>query len=173
MQRTGTAIVAGGSIGGLFAAAALLKAGWSVRVLERARVELAGRGAGIVTHQRLNDAFSAVGANTTDLGVPVQDRVAFDISCSIVKKMSCPQIVTSWDRIHQILRALIPEGAYHLGQSVVGYEKGKGGSQPFLMMRAEKVLTCLSGQIGFALLCVGRCCRTLSRPTLGMSFGVR
>ena len=77
MGKTGTAIVAGGSIGGLFAAAALLKAGWSVRVFERVGVELAGRGAGIVTHAPLIDAFKAVGAATDNLGVPVEERVAF------------------------------------------------------------------------------------------------
>ncbi|MFT7107851.1 MAG: hypothetical protein ACJAVT_002380, partial [Yoonia sp.] len=26
--------------------------------------------------------------------------------------------MTSWDRIHQILRQLIPEGCYHLGQHI-------------------------------------------------------
>lgn len=124
MRRKGTAIVAGGSIGGLFAAATLLKAGWSVRVFERAGVELAGRGAGIVTHEALIDAFETVGADTKELGVPVKDRVAFDIDCDIVKQKSYPQVVTSWDRIHQILRALIPEGAYQLGRSVIGYEEG-------------------------------------------------
>ena len=41
----GRAIVAGGSIGGLFAAAALRKAGWDVTVYERTGVELSGRGA--------------------------------------------------------------------------------------------------------------------------------
>ncbi len=122
MARTGTAIVAGGSIGGLFAAAALMKAGWTVRVFERTAVELAGRGAGIVTHETLINAFAAVGAETRNLGVPVEHRVAFDLACQVVKKTSYPQIVTSWDRIHQILRALIPEGVYCLGRAVVGYE---------------------------------------------------
>ena len=37
------AIVAGGSIGGLFAAAALRRAGWDVDVFEQSKVELTGR----------------------------------------------------------------------------------------------------------------------------------
>lgn len=127
MQRAGTAIVAGGSIGGLFVAAALLNAGWSVRVFERTAVELAGRGAGIVTHKQLIEAFDAVGAATDDLGVAVEDRIAFDITGAVVERMRYPQIVTSWDRIHQILRVLMPEGTYNLGRGITGYKETGSG----------------------------------------------
>lgn len=51
------AIVSGGSIGGLFAASALLRAGWSVDIYERTEEELSGRGAGIVTHEKLINAL--------------------------------------------------------------------------------------------------------------------
>jgi 2-polyprenyl-6-methoxyphenol hydroxylase-like FAD-dependent oxidoreductase len=44
------AIVVGGSLGGLFAANLLSRNGWEVDVFERVPEELAGRGAGIVTH---------------------------------------------------------------------------------------------------------------------------
>lgn len=47
------AIVAGGSLGGLFAANLLTRSGWDVDVFERVPEELAGRGAGIVTHPEL------------------------------------------------------------------------------------------------------------------------
>ena len=127
VQRPGTAIVAGGSIGGLFTAAALLKVGWSVRVFERSAVELAGRGAGIVTHRRLIDAFDSVGAATDELGVAVGNRIAIDITGALVERLHFPQIVTSWDRIHQILRVLIPEGTYHLGCGITGYEETGSG----------------------------------------------
>ena len=115
------AVVSGGSIGGLFAAAALLRAGWTVDVFERTEIELAGRGAGIVTHDRLIEAFKAVGADLTDLGVRVQDRVAYDKAGSAVAVLPFPQVVTSWDRIYQILRRLIPIGHYHLGRHITGY----------------------------------------------------
>jgi 2-polyprenyl-6-methoxyphenol hydroxylase-like FAD-dependent oxidoreductase len=65
------AIIAGGSIGGLFAALFLHRAGWDVVVLERTEVELSGRGAGIVTHDLLNRLIVQAGAPITDLGVPV------------------------------------------------------------------------------------------------------
>ena len=126
MQTPGTAIVAGGSIGGLFAASALLNAGWQVRVYERSDVELAGRGAGIVTHEPLVKALKSVGASISNLGVAVEDRVAFDISGEVIARMRYPQIVTSWDRIHQILRALMPDGAYRPGNEVTGYVQKDG-----------------------------------------------
>ncbi|MEO1194212.1 MAG: NAD(P)-binding protein [Pseudomonadota bacterium] len=44
----GKAIVVGGSIGGLFTATLLRKAGWQVEVYEAAAVPLSGRGTGIV-----------------------------------------------------------------------------------------------------------------------------
>lgn len=118
---TGRAIIAGGSIGGLFAACALLRAGWEVDVFERTEVELAGRGAGIVTHDALLDALKAVGADLSGLGVQVHERVAFDKTGARVAAIPYPQVVTSWDRIHQMLRRLIPEGRYHLGRHVTGY----------------------------------------------------
>lgn len=121
------AIIVGGSIGGLFTAAALLKAGWQVDVFERTEVELGGRGAGIVTHDILIDALRRVGANLDDLGVEVATRVAFDKTGNRIAEMPYSQIVTSWDRIHQSLRRLIPADHHHLGRQVTGYTQTNGG----------------------------------------------
>lgn len=117
---TGHAIVCGGSIGGCFAAAALMRAGWTVTVLERSAAELSGRGAGIVTHDLLEAALEAVGAGTANLGVQVRERVAWDRTGARVAALPMPQVVTSWDRIHSSLRRLIPDDAYWLGCHVAG-----------------------------------------------------
>ncbi len=53
--------VIGGSMGGLFAALLLLRQGVEVDIYERNATELAGRGAGIVTHARLRAAIEAAG----------------------------------------------------------------------------------------------------------------
>jgi 2-polyprenyl-6-methoxyphenol hydroxylase-like FAD-dependent oxidoreductase len=123
----GRALICGGSIGGLFAAAMLRRAGWEAVVLERSRTELSGRGAGIVTHDLLNGLIRAAGAATDDLGVSVTERVAFDRTGGRVATLALPQIVTSWDRVHSALRALVPDGGYRLGQSVTGSRQTAGG----------------------------------------------
>lgn len=122
------AIICGGSIGGLFCAAHLRKAGWETIVLERSRSELSGRGAGIVTHDLLVKLIADTGAAITDLGVQVQDRIAFDLTGDRVATLPLPQIVTSWDRVHSLLRALIPQGDYLLDKTVARYhDKGADG----------------------------------------------
>lgn len=124
---TGKALVAGGSIGGLFAANALSAKGWEVRVYERSPVELAGRGAGIVTHDRLIAALEAVGASTRDIGVALNDRVAFAKDGSVAHRIHLPQVVTSWDRMYQVLRRNLPDDLHHLGRSVARYEETADG----------------------------------------------
>ena len=146
---TKRAIISGGSIGGLFAATALLKAGWRVDIYERTAVELSGRGAGIVTHDTLNDALKAVGADMTDLGVQVQDRVAFHKGGGRVATLPYPQIVTSWDRIHQMLRRLIPTGSYHLGQHITGYSQNADEVTALLADGTTRSADLLVGADGF------------------------
>ncbi len=60
MTQQRRALVIGGSLGGLFAAHLLRNDGWKVDVFERVPDELAGRGAGIVTHPELFDALVAM-----------------------------------------------------------------------------------------------------------------
>lgn len=124
---TKSAIISGGSIGGLFAAAALWRAGWDVDVFERVDVPLSGRGAGIVTHATLLNALTSVGADLDNLGVQVEDRVAFSKDNSRVATLPYRQVVTSWDRMHQVLRNLIPNENYHLGRHVTGYSQDASG----------------------------------------------
>lgn len=143
------AIISGGSIGGLFAAAALLKQGWDVDVYERVDVELAGRGAGIVTHNALIKALTAVGADLTDLGVQVQTRVAYDKSGRQVATLPYPQIVTSWDRIHQLLRKLIPAGRYHLGKYITRYAQNDTGVTATFADGSSATCDLLVGADGF------------------------
>jgi len=124
-----TAVVCGGSIGGLFAALLLRKRGWDVTIVERNATELSGRGAGIVTHDILNALIVEAGGTTDALGVAVADRVAFGRDGGEAARLPFPQVVTSWDRVHSMLRALMPEGAYRLGVPVRGYRQDDDGAE--------------------------------------------
>jgi 2-polyprenyl-6-methoxyphenol hydroxylase-like FAD-dependent oxidoreductase len=124
---TKRAIVVGGSISGLFAAALLRRKGWQADVFERVDVELKGRGAGIVSHPELLDILDESGAGTTDLGVHVSDRVLFDREGNVIKHRHFPQILTSWDRLQNLARRVQPEGTYRLNHNLVGFEQDANG----------------------------------------------
>src|SRR5436309_9794699 len=103
--RRRRAIIIGGSMSGLFAAAFLRQAGWDCDVYERSSVELVGRGAGITTHPELLDALEKSGAGTRDLGIEVRKRIAIDRQGRITGERPLRQILTSWDRLQRLLRA--------------------------------------------------------------------
>src|SRR5271167_1917382 len=103
------ALIIGASMSGLFSAALLVKAGWIVDIYERSGVELFGRGAGIVTHQELLKTLEHCGAELRDLGITIFDRIAIDRDGKVIERLPFEQIVTSWDRLHQIMRARIEQ----------------------------------------------------------------
>ncbi|TCQ08931.1 2-polyprenyl-6-methoxyphenol hydroxylase-like FAD-dependent oxidoreductase [Rhizobium sp. PP-F2F-G36] len=124
MEKTGHALIIGGSMGGLFAARLLLGKGWTVDVYERISSELAGRGAGIVTHPELFDVLDACGIDSENakVGVSVEGRRVFDRKGDIIGQKSHPQILTSWGRLYAILKEGLPEGCYHHGYNLQSVE---------------------------------------------------
>jgi 2-polyprenyl-6-methoxyphenol hydroxylase-like FAD-dependent oxidoreductase len=121
------AVIIGGSMSGLFAAAFLRRIGWQCDVYERSAVELVGRGAGITTHPELLEALEASGAGTNDLGVEVQKRIALDRAGRMTGERPLRQILTSWDRLQRLLRATIDEAHYHLGRTFERVEQDGSG----------------------------------------------
>ncbi len=110
------AIVIGGSISGLFAALLLQRHGWRVDVYERSAGELAGRGAGIVAQPELREALAAAGiGDIGDVGVRIDTRILLDRDGVERYRCRCPQTVTSWERVHRLLRARFPDAHYHNG----------------------------------------------------------
>jgi 2-polyprenyl-6-methoxyphenol hydroxylase-like FAD-dependent oxidoreductase len=121
------AIIVGGSMSGLFAAAFLRQIGWEADVYERSAVELVGRGAGITTHPELLEALDASGAGTRDLGIEVPKRMAIDRDGRIIDQRPLRQILTSWDRLQRLLRATIDPARYNLGWTFERVEQNGSG----------------------------------------------
>jgi 2-polyprenyl-6-methoxyphenol hydroxylase-like FAD-dependent oxidoreductase len=119
------AIVVGGSMGGLFAALLLTQAGWNVDVFERNGTELAGRGAGIVTHQELFETLARAGVHRDpfDIGIPVAGRRVLDREGRIMRELALSQVLTSWSRLYCLLCAALPPGSYHLGTNLERVEE--------------------------------------------------
>jgi 2-polyprenyl-6-methoxyphenol hydroxylase-like FAD-dependent oxidoreductase len=114
-----TAIVIGGSLGGLLAANLLHRQGWSVTIFERVGDALAGRGAGIVTHPELFDALKAAGCPANDtIGVAVDQRVTLNQDGSVAGALRLPQTFTSWSKLFHLLRGAFPDEGYLRGADV-------------------------------------------------------
>src|SRR5215208_2565627 len=108
------ALVIGGSMGGLLAANLLLRAGWDVQIFERVGAELAGRGAGIVTHDELFGVIRRAGAVVDDtIGCATHSRVTFDRTGKAIAEMPLHQILTAWGRLYRLLKDVFPAARYH------------------------------------------------------------
>jgi 2-polyprenyl-6-methoxyphenol hydroxylase-like FAD-dependent oxidoreductase len=118
------AVIIGGSMGGLFAALLLRRAGWDVAIYERNGMELAGRGAGVVTHAELFDVLERAGVKIdANIGVRVPGRRVLDRQGNIVGELALDQILTSWGRLYSLLRAVLPAADYHHGKNLVRVEE--------------------------------------------------
>ena len=125
-------LVIGGSLGGLFVANMLQRDGHDVQVLEKVRGSMSGRGAGIVSHDVLVSALERSGLDVqATLGVAVPGRVLLDQAGTGLIKIDMPQVLTSWSRLYQILRAELPSDRYLQGVSVTRVEERDDGVQVF------------------------------------------
>jgi 2-polyprenyl-6-methoxyphenol hydroxylase-like FAD-dependent oxidoreductase len=126
-SRQCRAIIIGGSMSGLFAAAFLRQIGWDADVYERSTVELVGRGAGITTHPELLQSLESSGASIRDLGVEIERRIALDRAGCVIAEKRLPQILTSWDRLQRLLRETVDPAHYHLGWNFERVEQNGSG----------------------------------------------
>jgi 2-polyprenyl-6-methoxyphenol hydroxylase-like FAD-dependent oxidoreductase len=118
MRLNRRAIVIGGSIAGLFVGAFLRRIGWQVDIYERSSIELIGRGVGIfASHLELFEALDKCGAGTVDIGVIAYKRITFDRKGDVIAEKPLLQIVTSWDRLRQVLLKAVDRQRYHFGHA--------------------------------------------------------
>src|SRR5262245_1059471 len=121
----GRAIVVGGSLSGLLAGLMLRQHGWTVDIYERVENELAGRGAGIVAQPELIERLKRLGLETSGLGVAITHRKMFEASGRLLHTIECPQVLTAWERVYQILRTAFPAASYHRGKGVARFTQSE------------------------------------------------
>ncbi|MGA1835933.1 FAD-dependent monooxygenase [Herbiconiux sp. 11R-BC] len=115
--------VVGGSIGGLFAATALSRAGHRVTVFERSVHGLARRGAGLVAQPELFELLHAVGRDdAARVGVVAHERITLARDGRILHRDPTPQTQVSWDHLYEVLRSLLPPESYRLASPVRSVE---------------------------------------------------
>ncbi len=123
-----SALVIGGSLGGLFAANTLRAIGWHVEVFERVADDLATRGAGIGTHDELLSILRRLGIVVDEsIGVEVRERVCLDHDGKVLCEVALAQMMTAWARIYRPLKDLLPASQYHFGMNLERIEQDAGG----------------------------------------------
>ena len=122
------AIVIGGSLGGLFAGALLMRSGWDVTIVERTEERLEGRGAGLGLHPPMLQALLMAGAKVDgSVGVPVGGRTAFARDGAIAGELHMPQFCTSWTRLYSMLSAVIPAERLRHGVALDSFVEDRNG----------------------------------------------
>lgn len=123
-----SALIIGGSMAGLFCGTLLQRAGWDVRIYERAGEELSSRGAGITTHDQLYDAIRLAGIPLRpEMGVTSRGRRVFAADGSLLAACELPQLMTSWGFIYRFLRSQFAGSAYRNGMALASFEQHERG----------------------------------------------
>ncbi len=118
------ALIIGGSLAGMFAAHLLRQNGWRVDVFERSTEDLAGRGAGLGSHEALIEILKRIGIDmSAPLGVPIPRYVWLDREGGVVADVPRPRLMTAWSRLYRPLKELLPRELYHPAKSLQRVEQ--------------------------------------------------
>ncbi|MFD8548075.1 FAD-dependent monooxygenase [Streptomyces sp. NPDC059649] len=142
MKQQRTAVVIGGGIGGLTAAVALERRGWSVTVLERA-ASLEPVGAGIALAPNAQRALDTIGVGDEvramagwqgagELRLPGGRRLARTDNAAAVRRFGGPVAIAHRAELVALLAARLPEGAVRTGAMATLVDPGdpRPGGRP-------------------------------------------
>lgn len=137
-MRQPTAIVIGGGIGGLTAAAALDRRGWAVTVLERAAtLEPVGAGIGLAPNAQraldtlgVGDAVRAMASwqATGELRLPGGRRLARTDNAAAVRRFGGPVLVAHRAELVALLAARLSDGAVRTDRAAALVDPGEAAS---------------------------------------------
>jgi 2-polyprenyl-6-methoxyphenol hydroxylase-like FAD-dependent oxidoreductase len=115
-------------LGGLFAAHLLRAIGWDVAVFEQESGDLAGRGAGIGTHEALFQVMKHIGLRIDDsMGVLTRSYTALNREGSIVCDVAVRRTMSAWPRFYRPLKDHLPAVCYHFGKRLKHVEPDRKG----------------------------------------------
>lgn len=140
--------IAGGSLGGLGAAALLTRAGHDVTVFERSASGLSGRGAGLVAQDELLALLDAAGRPDAARGTVTSERIVLDRAGRIVSRDPTPQTQLSWDVLHDALRSTLADATYLTGMRVAGAGCSDGAAYLDLGTRGRREFDVVVGADG-------------------------
>jgi 2-polyprenyl-6-methoxyphenol hydroxylase-like FAD-dependent oxidoreductase len=133
VPRQRKAVIAGGSVGGLFIGNMLLRQGWAVEIFERVVGGLESRGAGIAGHDELTAILQAIGVSSDrPPGIDVSGRVAFDQHGNQLASFDYPQYLTSWSSLFNLVYSAFPSQCYHLGVELLDVRQTDEGAVALL-----------------------------------------
>src|SRR3954471_5094523 len=108
----------------MFAAHLLRSIGWRVDVFERSGEDLAGRGAGLGSHEALVAILRRIGIDmSAPLGVAIPRYVWLDEKGGVVADVPRPRLMTAWSRLYRPLKDALPAQLYHAGKSLTRVEQ--------------------------------------------------
>ncbi|MDV3130154.1 FAD binding domain-containing protein [Mycobacterium sp. 21AC1] len=124
-----SAIVVGGSIGGLTAALLLRDLGFTVDVYERTPTALDGRGSGIVLQPDTTRWFTErSGQDIADLSTATNYVQYLDRSGDVLYREQCTWTYTSWGTFYRALLADFGSEHYHYGEFACGFSQDEHGA---------------------------------------------
>ena len=89
------ALIAGGSLGGLFAALLLRQAGWEAIVFERSGSDLASRGVGVGSHPEQLDVMRRIGVSLDEsMAVPITERIWLGEDGAVIARLPFQKVMT-------------------------------------------------------------------------------
>ena len=122
--------IVGGSLAGLFAGIMLQQAGHDVRIYERSRNGLAGRGAGLVGQSDLLHILRLIGCeHVARIGVVAKDRIYLNQDGSIAQTVNMPQTQISWDVLFETVASRTAPETYFLDRDIVDVVDGENGAE--------------------------------------------